>query len=426
MTRFSIVIPTHNRCDLLSVAIRSALAQRHRDFEVVVSDNASEDETPSVVGSFNDSRLRYVRTKSFLPGEPHWEFAVGQASGEYVLLLADDDCLLPQWGDRLEQVIAEYSPDVVTCGFVRCRMAQTNVRAAAQIEGRLFSCRTYRFAGQLVVASSLSYYHLISPKADPTVLDPFQFHPSAICVRRELFERIRARHGRFFVPPIGDTGYMSAFAMADDFYHIDVPLVLVGLYPISDTVHMARSASDALRGRLRTEDLQYAPLHGPYHINLAVEAHLALAEQLSGTLGLDNIYPRTGYYIEYHKQMWNQRRRNSCYGIDRREFFAAIDRLAPSEHDEIGRAVSAIEHPSSKPRTPWRKALRLCGLGGIRQRVRSLLVRPQTNGANASDGADGVTLLSCLEWLDKELTNKGDEPQETPMRVAAELIANGG
>ena len=57
----SIVLPTYNRAHLLGHAIRSVLAQTHRNLELIVVDDNSKDETPSVVRSFDDARIRYVR-----------------------------------------------------------------------------------------------------------------------------------------------------------------------------------------------------------------------------------------------------------------------------------------------------------------------------------------------------------------------------
>src|SRR6476646_10618157 len=61
MARVSVFIPTYNRARLLGFAIESVLAQTYGDFELVVSDNASTDETPDVVAGFDDPRLEYVR-----------------------------------------------------------------------------------------------------------------------------------------------------------------------------------------------------------------------------------------------------------------------------------------------------------------------------------------------------------------------------
>src|SRR5213592_2884730 len=61
MPRVTVFIPTYNRAGLLPHAIAGVLAQTYDDFRLVVSDNASDDETPDVVASLDDPRLEYVR-----------------------------------------------------------------------------------------------------------------------------------------------------------------------------------------------------------------------------------------------------------------------------------------------------------------------------------------------------------------------------
>jgi glycosyltransferase involved in cell wall biosynthesis len=57
MVTVTIGIPTYNRPDWLRQAIRSALVQTVEDFRVLVSDNASDEETRMVVESFDDERI---------------------------------------------------------------------------------------------------------------------------------------------------------------------------------------------------------------------------------------------------------------------------------------------------------------------------------------------------------------------------------
>ena len=61
---FTVVIPTYNRADLLPLSIQSVLNQTFQDFEVVVVDNCSTDNTSQVMKQYtNDSRVRYFRNE---------------------------------------------------------------------------------------------------------------------------------------------------------------------------------------------------------------------------------------------------------------------------------------------------------------------------------------------------------------------------
>ena len=76
MPRVSVVMPTRNRAHLLKVALQSALRQTWQDLEILVSDNyCGNEETRKVYESFQDPRLRYVRTDRLLAMPDSWEFA---------------------------------------------------------------------------------------------------------------------------------------------------------------------------------------------------------------------------------------------------------------------------------------------------------------------------------------------------------------
>ena len=63
MPSVSICIPTYNHADFLDESLRSAMAQTYEDLEILVLDNASQDDTKTIVAnaSLHDPRIRYVR-----------------------------------------------------------------------------------------------------------------------------------------------------------------------------------------------------------------------------------------------------------------------------------------------------------------------------------------------------------------------------
>ncbi len=96
----TIAIPTFNRAGLLKDCVRAALAQTYRNFELVVSDNASTDDTGSVLSEFADPRLRVIRQTENIGLLPNWNACLAAARGEYVLLLSDDDRIDPWFLER--------------------------------------------------------------------------------------------------------------------------------------------------------------------------------------------------------------------------------------------------------------------------------------------------------------------------------------
>lgn len=92
--KFSILLPTRNRLELLEFAVGSVLLQDYADWEIIVSDNASEQDVTGYVARVGDPRIRCLRSDVLLPVTENWNRALAAASGDYVIMLGDDDCLL--------------------------------------------------------------------------------------------------------------------------------------------------------------------------------------------------------------------------------------------------------------------------------------------------------------------------------------------
>lgn len=95
MPLFSVVMPTYNRADLRRYALQGTLEQDFDDYEIIVSDNASSEDTRQVVADLGGNRVRYVNPGNHLNVADSWDFAVRHAKGKYVMILGDDDCMSP-------------------------------------------------------------------------------------------------------------------------------------------------------------------------------------------------------------------------------------------------------------------------------------------------------------------------------------------
>ncbi len=92
---FSIVIPTRERCETLNYSIKTIISQSFDDFELVVMDNKSSDNTKEIVDSFADPRIKYYQSPSRLSMRDNWELALSKVKGQYVSFIGDDDGLVP-------------------------------------------------------------------------------------------------------------------------------------------------------------------------------------------------------------------------------------------------------------------------------------------------------------------------------------------
>jgi glycosyltransferase involved in cell wall biosynthesis len=94
--RITVAIPTRNRRGYLVRAIESAINTRQAGIEVLVSDNASTDGTFELAEPYRMRGVRWFRHDADLGMVGNWNFCLRQASGEYFLLLSDDDELTPE------------------------------------------------------------------------------------------------------------------------------------------------------------------------------------------------------------------------------------------------------------------------------------------------------------------------------------------
>ncbi|MDX2231925.1 MAG: glycosyltransferase family 2 protein [Leptolyngbyaceae cyanobacterium bins.349] len=108
----SVIIPTYNRSEYLQEAIASVLDQTFQDFEVIVSDDCSLDNSRALVDSFRDARIRFRRNSTNLGVADNVTQAIKLATGKYIASLNDDD----QWTETfLEKLVTplEANPELV-------------------------------------------------------------------------------------------------------------------------------------------------------------------------------------------------------------------------------------------------------------------------------------------------------------------------
>jgi len=92
---FSIIIPTYNRANLLKKAVQSVLDQTFRDWELIIVDDGSADNTADIAQAFSDSRIRYI-FQEHQERSTARSLGISHASGHYVCFMDDDDYILEQ------------------------------------------------------------------------------------------------------------------------------------------------------------------------------------------------------------------------------------------------------------------------------------------------------------------------------------------
>lgn len=94
--KFYIIIPTRERSETLKYSLMTCLNQDYENFEIIISDNFSQDNTKQIVESFKDERIKYYNTGARLSMSHNYEFALNKIKDDegFVMLLGDDDGLV--------------------------------------------------------------------------------------------------------------------------------------------------------------------------------------------------------------------------------------------------------------------------------------------------------------------------------------------
>jgi glycosyltransferase involved in cell wall biosynthesis len=170
----SVCIPAYNAARFLPIAVNSVLVQEFEDFEVIVSDDASSDETGIICERFTDRRFRALRSEHRLGQSGNWNRCVELARGRYVILLHADDGLLPGFLQSAVEVL-DANSDV---GLVHCTAQHIDDSGRELNVQQLFG--EDRIDRDGIVLRRL-------------LLDGCVINPAGVLVRREAFEHA----GRF-------------------------------------------------------------------------------------------------------------------------------------------------------------------------------------------------------------------------------------
>lgn len=111
----SVVITTYNRAKLIARAIESVLNQAYRDFELIIVDDGSTDNTAEIVNSYNDKRIRYIRHEKNRGAAAARNTGIRAARCEYIAFQDSDD----EWfSNKLEKQMMAFRDAPPAVGVV--------------------------------------------------------------------------------------------------------------------------------------------------------------------------------------------------------------------------------------------------------------------------------------------------------------------
>ncbi len=112
----TIVIPTYNRANVLPRAVNSVLAQTFQDFEIIIVDDCSKDNTVDVVRGFSDPRIKFIQHEQNKGGNATRNTGIKAAIGEFIAFLDSDDEWLPKKLEKQLPLFRNANVGLVYCG----------------------------------------------------------------------------------------------------------------------------------------------------------------------------------------------------------------------------------------------------------------------------------------------------------------------
>lgn len=116
----SVLIITYNQENYVRETIESVLNQTYQDFEILIGDDCSSDNTEEIVKSYKDSRIKYFKTSFNFGINANLNMLIKNAMGEYIVLIAGDDRLRPEHLQRIKETF-EDKQDI---GAIYCQLCE--------------------------------------------------------------------------------------------------------------------------------------------------------------------------------------------------------------------------------------------------------------------------------------------------------------
>ena len=325
---FSIVIPTRNRVHTLSSTLQTCLGQMHFDnYEIVVNDNSDGEETRDFIGALiaenprAREKIRYHRRSTVCSMADNFEDAISRASGEYIIVVGDDDGIMPMALYELNEIIVETGASVVKWRNGLYTWPDIAIEGSANYLGFSLRRSWRKLDGREELRNSLeelNYENL-----------PMLYINAA--VHSALVKAIRDNEGGLFRSRSPDV--YSAIVLGyrcGQFLDLTVPLTLAGLSSSSNGV------STAFAGENRTPNLDFEALNAQAGIvaqptvpNLAIHPVRDFAESF--------LFAKS-YHFSADDEFQLSRRRMM------RKFIQHSDLSVPAVRDALLNACADDEH----------------------------------------------------------------------------------
>ena len=227
--KFSVLLPTRNGGPYIKDCIDSIIMDLPINSELIISDNANTDQTKDIlIGYIQDKRIKILHSNEILSVTDNWNNALAVASGDYILMMGDDDFLLPCFFKKMLETIDKFNyPDCIlynAYGYIA--PGSMSAKSTSYYREEIFKFKE-SFSGERVVHSH-ERKRILTDMFKFTVGIPLNMQ--TILVKRSAFNYF----GGKFLPPFPDHYAINALLLlAEKWVFIPDKPVVCGISPKS-------------------------------------------------------------------------------------------------------------------------------------------------------------------------------------------------
>ncbi|MCR4651618.1 MAG: glycosyltransferase [Lachnospiraceae bacterium] len=137
----SIIMPTYNRASVISIAIESVLNQTYQDFELIIIDDGSTDETPQIINTFTDKRIRFIHNIENRGANYARNIGIKEANGKYLAFLDSDNSFYQDYLQHRIELIENITTPVISFGQMIMKFMDSSSCIWPQINAELLRDR---------------------------------------------------------------------------------------------------------------------------------------------------------------------------------------------------------------------------------------------------------------------------------------------
>lgn len=229
--KFSIVIPTRNRLEYLKTAVQSVLTQDYENWEIIVSDNASEQDISTYISSLNENRIKYFRLEKFVSVTENWNYAFNKSTGDYIIVIGDDDCLIQGSLSLLKKIAKENAiPELIFSNALLYGYPGVFSHAPNGLLCTVGNWHLWETKNPVLV-NEKKLKKLVFESTNFRQF--FSYNMQILTVHRSIVDKLKS-YGNFFQSPYPDFYAMTMlFQKAERVLACPYPVVIVGVSPKS-------------------------------------------------------------------------------------------------------------------------------------------------------------------------------------------------